>query len=87
MPRSLLRGHHSVLLSIGDRQGLSQKQTVHVRVCSCPGRATYVAETLAAGPELLVGVLASLCVVFLTLAGQRSRPQAGKMKPPGVGSR
>ncbi|XP_014388263.1 PREDICTED: cadherin-like protein 26 [Myotis brandtii] len=68
MLRSLPPGDYSVPLSIGDGQGLSQKQTVHVRVCSCPGGATCAAEPLAAGPELPVGVLAPLCVVFLALA-------------------
>lgn len=74
MLRSLPPGDYSVPLFIGDGQGLSQKQTVHVRVCSCPGGATCAAEPLADGPELPVGVLAPLCVVFLALAGQRSRP-------------
>ncbi|XP_070275777.1 cadherin-like protein 26 isoform X1 [Myotis yumanensis] len=68
MLRSLPPGDYSVPLSIRDRQGLSQKQTVHVRVCSCPGGAMCAAEPLAAGPELPVGVLAPLCVVFLALA-------------------
>lgn len=68
MLRSLPPGDYSVPLSIGDGQGLSQKQTVHVRVCSCPGGATCAAERLAARPELPVGVLAPLCTVFLALA-------------------
>lgn len=68
MLRSLPPGDYSVPLSIGDGQGLSQKQTVHVRVCSCPGGATCAAERLAAGAELPVGVLAPLCMVFLALA-------------------
>lgn len=70
MLRSLPRGDYLVSLFIGDRQGLSQKQTVHVRVCSCPGEATCAVEPLAAEPELLVGVLAPLCMVFLALAGR-----------------
>lgn len=76
MLRSLSRGHYSVPLSIGGRQGLSQKQTVHVRVCSCPGGATCAAEPLAAEPGSFVGVLAPLGLVFLAAAGQRARPRA-----------
>lgn len=79
MLRSLPPGDYSVPLSIGDGQGLSQKQTVHVRVCSCPGGATCAAEPLADGPELPVGVLAPLCVVFLALAGQRSSRENGAL--------
>ncbi|KAM5304550.1 cadherin-like protein 26 isoform 2-T2 [Glossophaga mutica] len=68
MPKSLPRGDYSVPLFIGDRQGLSQKQTVHVRVCSCPGGSTCAAEASSAGLGLLLGVLAPLCAVFLALA-------------------
>ncbi|XP_045430951.1 cadherin-like protein 26 [Pipistrellus kuhlii] len=68
MLRSLPRGDYAVPLSIGGRQGLSQKQTVHVRVCSCPGGATCAAEPLAAEPERSVGVLVPLVLVFLALA-------------------
>lgn len=68
MLRSLSRGDYSVPVSIRGRRGLSQKQTVHVRVCSCPGGATCAAEPLAAEPELFVGVLAPLGLVFLALA-------------------
>lgn len=38
--RSLPCGDYLVPLFIGDKQGLSQKQTVHVKVCSCPGGFT-----------------------------------------------
>ncbi|XP_045689433.1 cadherin-like protein 26 isoform X2 [Phyllostomus hastatus] len=68
MQKSLPRGDHLVPLSIGDRQGLAQKQTVHVRVCSCPDGAMCAAEASRAGPGLLLGVLVPLCVVFLALA-------------------
>lgn len=69
MLRSLPPGDYSVPLVIGDRQGLSQKQRVHVRVCSCPGGSTCAAEPSAAGLELP----ALLFAVFTALAGQRSR--------------
>ncbi|KAB0404596.1 hypothetical protein E2I00_017043 [Balaenoptera physalus] len=67
MLRSLPRGDYLVPLFIGDKQGLSQKQTVHVRVCSCPGGFTC-AEPSVAGAGLLQGVLASLCAAFIALA-------------------
>ncbi|XP_053527239.1 cadherin-like protein 26 [Artibeus jamaicensis] len=68
MLESLPPGDYLVPLFIGDRQGLSQKQTVHVRVCPCPGGSTCVAEASHAGPGLLLGVLTPLCVVLLALA-------------------
>ncbi|XP_036915901.1 cadherin-like protein 26 isoform X2 [Sturnira hondurensis] len=68
MLKSLPRGDYLVPLFIGDRQGLSQKQTVHVRVCSCHGGSTCVAEAVRTEPGLLLGFLAPLCVVFLVLA-------------------
>ncbi|KAM5218708.1 cadherin-like protein 26 isoform 2-T2 [Hipposideros larvatus] len=68
MLRSLPCGDYSVPLFIGDKQGLSQKQTVHVRVCSCAGGLTCVAEPSVAGAGLPVGVLAPLCAVFTALA-------------------
>ena len=97
MLRSLPRGDYLVPLFIGDKQGLSQKQTVHVRVCSCPGGFTC-AEPSVAGAGLLQGVLASLCAAFIALAGQQiqelswecgSSPQAVSQghESSGVGSR
>ncbi|KAF6087551.1 cadherin 26 [Phyllostomus discolor] len=68
MQKSLPRGDHLVPLSIRDRQGLAQQQTVHVRVCSCPDGATCAAEASRAGLGLLLGVLIPLCAVFLALA-------------------
>ncbi|CAH6776682.1 Cdh26 [Phodopus roborovskii] len=65
MLRSLPPGDYLVPLFIGDRQGLTQKQTVHVRVCSCPG-----------GPEcenrsdvgLLWWALFPICAALMVLA-------------------
>ncbi|XP_044783767.1 cadherin-like protein 26 isoform X4 [Bubalus bubalis] len=67
MQRSLPLGDYSVPLVIGDKQGLSQKQTVHVRVCSCPDGFTC-AEPLVARAGVLQGALAPLCVAFMALA-------------------
>lgn len=69
MQRSLPLGDYSVPLLIGDKQGLSQKQTVHVRVCSCPDGLTC-AEPLVARAGVLQGALAPLGVAFMALAGQ-----------------
>ncbi|XP_045384836.1 cadherin-like protein 26 [Lemur catta] len=66
MLRSLPVGNYSVPLVIGDRQGVSQKQTVHVRVCSCSSGFMCV-EHYHTGAEL-VGALSSVCVVFAALA-------------------
>uniref|UniRef100_A0A2K6G3V9 Cadherin-like protein 26 n=1 Tax=Propithecus coquereli TaxID=379532 RepID=A0A2K6G3V9_PROCO len=66
MLRSLPRGSYSVPLIIGDRQGVSQRQTVHVRICSCPGGFACV-EHSHAGAEL-VGALSLACVAFVALA-------------------
>lgn len=71
MLRSLPRGDYSVPLFIRDKQGLSQKQSVHVRVCSCLSGFTC-AERSVAGAGLLPGLLAPLCAGFLALAGQWS---------------
>lgn len=68
MLRSLPRGDYLVPLFIGDKQGLSQKQTVHVRVCSCASGLTCVMESSVTGAGLPVGVLAFLCAVFTVLA-------------------
>ncbi|XP_020760811.2 cadherin-like protein 26 [Odocoileus virginianus] len=67
MQRSLPLGDYSVPLLIGDKQGLSQKQTVHVRVCSCPDGFTC-AEPLVARAGVLQGALAPLGVAFMALA-------------------
>ncbi|XP_045651394.1 cadherin-like protein 26 [Ursus americanus] len=69
MLRSLPPGNYSVPLLIGDKQGLSQKQTVHVRVCSCPN-GVMCGEPSAAvtGTGLLVGALAPPCAAFMLLA-------------------
>ncbi|XP_040104645.1 cadherin-like protein 26 [Oryx dammah] len=67
MQRSLPLGDYSVPLLIGDKQGLSQKQTVHVRVCSCPDGFTCV-EPLIARAGVLQGTLVPLCVAFMALA-------------------
>ncbi|XP_042085847.1 cadherin-like protein 26 isoform X4 [Ovis aries] len=67
MQRTLPLGDYSVPLLIGDKQGLSQKQTVHVRVCSCPNGFTC-AEPLVARAGVLPGALVPLCVAFLALA-------------------
>ncbi|KAB0351763.1 hypothetical protein FD754_016620 [Muntiacus muntjak] len=67
MQRSLPLGDYSVPLLIGDKQGLSQKQTVHVRVCSCPDGFTC-AEPLIARAGVLQGALAPLGVAFMALA-------------------
>ncbi|XP_008524819.1 cadherin-like protein 26 isoform X1 [Equus przewalskii] len=67
MLRSLPRGDYSVPLFIRDKQGLSQKQSVHVRVCSCLSGFTC-AERSVAGAGLLPGLLAPLCAGFLALA-------------------
>ncbi|XFF83803.1 hypothetical protein AB1E18_010022 [Capra hircus] len=67
MQRTLPLGDYSVPLLIGDKQGLSQKQTVHVRVCSCPDGFTC-AEPLVGRAGVLPGALVPLCVAFLALA-------------------
>lgn len=69
--RSLPRGNYLVPLFIGDKQGLSQKQTVHVRICPCASGFTCV-EHADAGVGLLVGALSPVCAAFVALAGQWS---------------
>ncbi|XP_075849460.1 cadherin-like protein 26 [Microcebus murinus] len=66
MSRSLPRGDYLVPLVIADRQGVSQKQTVHVRICSCPS-GIMCAELSHAGAEL-VRALAPVCAAFSALA-------------------
>uniref|UniRef100_A0A2K5CQ54 Cadherin 26 n=1 Tax=Aotus nancymaae TaxID=37293 RepID=A0A2K5CQ54_AOTNA len=64
--RSLPRGNYLVPLFIGDKQGLSQKQTVHVRICPCASGLMCV-EHADAGVGLLVGVLFPVCAAFVAL--------------------
>ncbi|KAH0511053.1 Cadherin-like protein 26 [Microtus ochrogaster] len=65
MLRSLPPGEYLVPLFIGDRQGLTQRQTVHVRVCSCPSGSKC--ETLS-NTGLLLWVLSPVCAALLVLA-------------------
>lgn len=67
MLRSLPPGDYLVPLFIGDRQGLTQRQTVHVRVCSCPGGSEC--ETLS-DTGFLLWALSPVCAALLALAGQ-----------------
>ncbi|XP_040315742.1 cadherin-like protein 26 [Herpailurus yagouaroundi] len=67
MLRSLPPGNYSVPLFIRDKQGLSRKQTVHVRVCSCPDGVTC-AEPSVTGAGLLVGALVPPSAAFVALA-------------------
>lgn len=67
MLRSLPPGEYLVPLFIGDRQGLTQRQTVHVRVCSCPSGSKC--ETLS-NTGLLLWTLFPVCAALLALAGQ-----------------
>ncbi|XP_047601664.1 cadherin-like protein 26 isoform X3 [Lutra lutra] len=69
MLTSLPPGNYSVPLFIRDKQGLSQKQTVHVRVCSCPGGGTCVEPSVVVtGTGLLMGALAPTCAALVMLA-------------------
>uniref|UniRef100_A0A2I2ZF55 Cadherin-like protein 26 n=1 Tax=Gorilla gorilla gorilla TaxID=9595 RepID=A0A2I2ZF55_GORGO len=65
--RSLPRGNYLVPLFIGDKQGLSQKQTVRVRICPCASGLTCV-EHADAEVGLLVGALFPVCAAFVALA-------------------
>uniref|UniRef100_A0A8C8XG20 Cadherin-like protein 26 n=1 Tax=Panthera leo TaxID=9689 RepID=A0A8C8XG20_PANLE len=67
MLRSLPPGNYSVPLFIRDKQGLSRKQSVHVRVCSCPDGVTC-AEPSVTGAGLLVGALVPPFAAFVALA-------------------
>ncbi|XP_039092978.1 cadherin-like protein 26 [Hyaena hyaena] len=67
MSRRLPPGNYLVPLFITDKQGLSRRQTVHVRVCSCPNGVTCV-EPSVAGAGLLVGALVPPFVAFFILA-------------------
>lgn len=78
-----------MLLLTGDRQGLSQKQIVHVKVCSCPGGLMCVEPSMTEA-GLLQGALAPLCAAFVALVGTwllslGSKP--GGWSPQGWGSR
>ncbi|XP_022349811.1 cadherin-like protein 26 [Enhydra lutris kenyoni] len=69
MLTSLPPGNYSVPLFIRDKQGLSQKQTVHVRVCSCPSGGTCVEPSaVVTGTGLLMGALAPACAALVMLA-------------------
>ncbi|XP_041497691.1 cadherin-like protein 26 isoform X1 [Microtus oregoni] len=65
MLRSLPPGEYLVPLLLGDRQGLTQRQTVHVRVCSCPSGSKC--ETLS-NTGLLLWALPPVCAALLALA-------------------
>uniref|UniRef100_H0WQI7 Cadherin-like protein 26 n=1 Tax=Otolemur garnettii TaxID=30611 RepID=H0WQI7_OTOGA len=67
MLRSLPPGDYAVPLVIGDRQGVSQKQTVHVRLCSCLGGVTCV-EPSGVRAESFAWVLPAACAGFMALA-------------------
>uniref|UniRef100_A0A8C6R6A0 Cadherin-like protein 26 n=1 Tax=Nannospalax galili TaxID=1026970 RepID=A0A8C6R6A0_NANGA len=65
MLRNLPPGNYLVPLFIGDRQGLSQKQVVHVRICSCPGGSEC--EELS-DTRLPWQALSPVCAAFTALA-------------------
>ncbi|CAO2577396.1 Cadherin-like protein 26 [Lemmus lemmus] len=65
MLRSLLPGDYLVPLFIGDRQGLTQKQTVHVRVCSCPSGSKC--ETLS-DKGFLLWAMSPVCAALALAA-------------------
>ncbi|CAO2577395.1 Cadherin-like protein 26, partial [Lemmus lemmus] len=85
MLRSLLPGDYLVPLFIGDRQGLTQKQTVHVRVCSCPSGSKC--ETLSDKGFLLWAmspVCAALALAAALLSLLRCRSAFGPKRLRGV---
>ncbi|XP_055452171.1 cadherin-like protein 26 [Psammomys obesus] len=65
MLKSLPPGDYLVPLFVGDRQGLTQKQTVHVRICFCPSGSECEER---ADTGLLWWALSPVCAAFLTLA-------------------
>ncbi|XP_040588816.1 cadherin-like protein 26 isoform X2 [Mesocricetus auratus] len=65
MLRSLPPGDYVVPLFIGDRQGLTQKQRVHVRVCSCPGGSECENRSDVGLPWW---ALSPICAAFAVLA-------------------
>nr|XP_042133051.1 cadherin-like protein 26 [Peromyscus maniculatus bairdii] len=65
MLRSLSPGDYLVPLFIGDRQGLTQKQTVHVRICSCPSGSKCENRS---DMGLLWWALSPTCAALLALA-------------------
>uniref|UniRef100_A0A8C5K4K5 Cadherin-like protein 26 n=1 Tax=Jaculus jaculus TaxID=51337 RepID=A0A8C5K4K5_JACJA len=65
MLRSLPPGNYFIPVVIGDRQGFSQKQVVHVRICSCPG-GLKCEEHMHTG--LLWWALSPVCAALMTLA-------------------
>lgn len=70
MRRSLPPGDYLVPLFIGDRQGLAQKQTVHVRICSCPSGSDCEEHS---DPGLLCWALSPVCAAVMALSGERFR--------------
>lgn len=70
MRRSLPPGDYLVPLFIGDRQGLTQKQTVHVRICSCPSGSDCEEHS---EPGLLWWALSPVCAAVMALSGERFR--------------
>lgn len=67
VPRSLPPGDYLVPLFIADRQGLAQKQTVHVRICSCPGGSECEERS---DPGLLWWVLSPVCAALMALSSK-----------------
>ncbi|ERE69734.1 cadherin-like protein 26 [Cricetulus griseus] len=65
MLRSLPPGDYLVPLFIADRQGLTQKQTVHVRVCSCPSGSECENRS---DVRLLWWALSPVCAALAVLA-------------------
>lgn len=65
MRRSLPPGDYLVPLFIGDRQGLAQKQTVHVRICSCPSGSDCEEHS---DPGLLWWALSPVCAAVMALS-------------------
>ncbi|KAM8945745.1 LOW QUALITY PROTEIN: cadherin-like protein 26 [Pelodytes ibericus] len=67
MNENLPRGNYSVPLNIYDRQGLSGKQTLTVRVCSCPDggnceKMMPAAHSLGGGA---IGIIFAVLLLFL----------------------
>nr|XP_034350620.1 cadherin-like protein 26 [Arvicanthis niloticus] len=65
MLRSLPPGDYLVPLFIGDRQGLAQKQTVHVKICSCPGGSECEKHS---DTGLLWWALSPVCAALMALS-------------------
>ncbi|XP_031229645.1 cadherin-like protein 26 isoform X1 [Mastomys coucha] len=65
MLRSLPPGDYLVPLFIADRQGLAQKQTVHVRICSCHSGSECEEHS---DTWLLWWALSPVCAAFMALS-------------------